>query len=94
MAPFAGLIETIGGGRIRGLVERVSNRLGSEPLEVRVDRRVDPEAACPDAVRSVFLDQLVANVTEEERLSNLRVEASRPRITFEDAAFAYWAWVM
>jgi hypothetical protein len=57
---------------------RVADRTGVDgvlgvSLERRVDRRVDLEAAAPDGVDAVLVDQLLLDVVEEVRLFDLLV---------------------
>ena len=62
------------GGRVGGARQRLPDRLLRELLPARLDRRVDLEPTRADGLRTVRLDQLVADVPEEVRLANLLVE--------------------
>ncbi len=66
-----------GGRRVTGLVERLPNGDLCGALEARVDGRIDLQPSRADGVRPVVVDQLVADVTEEVRLADRRVELAR-----------------
>ena len=64
-------------GRVGLVREDVADRLVREPLQARVDRRVNLEAAFAHRVRAVLLLELVDHVGEEVRLLDARVDAAR-----------------
>ncbi len=78
MSPLAGLIVTIADSWIFGLVEHFRDRLARLALHVQVDRRIDLQAALLDSFLAVAMDQLFADVFEEERFAALGVVVPVP----------------
>ncbi len=62
-------------GGVGGVGEGRAHRLQADLLELRVDRRVDPQAAVSHRVDPVAVEQLVFDVVEEEGLAMREVGA-------------------
>ena len=78
--PVGGVDRDDRSGGVVARVERVDDRLVRRALVSRIDRRIDLEPAGADGVGAVLGDQLVADVAEEVRLADPRVQPPRHEV--------------